>query len=68
MHKGIAPSAAYGIHFSFDDILLNYSMRFTENFSIGEAEAEAKLAQKDAELEQAEKYHRWALEHGYKED
>ena len=43
-------------------------MRFTENFLIGEAEAEAKLSQKDAELEQAEKYHRWALEHGYKED
>ena len=32
------------------------------------AESEARLAQKDTVLEQAEKYRKWALAHGYKED
>ena len=32
------------------------------------AESEARLAQRDTVLEQAEKYRKWALAHGYKED
>ena len=32
------------------------------------AESEARLVQKNTALEQAEKYRKWALAHGYKED
>ena len=39
-----------------------------EDYAERLAEAEAKLAQKDAALEQAEKYRKWALAHGYRED